>query len=81
MREIFIFVVDRLLYLGAAFFALVCLWNIFSSLKRGYVFINGKKAFRSQDRLGFWLVVFCWAAVSCFFVYLIAAAFRDGTLP
>lgn len=81
MREIIVAIVDRLLYLGAASFAVLCLWNIWRSFSRGYVFINGKTAFRSQDGLGFWLVVISWAAISSFFFYLVATAFKDGSLP
>ena len=80
-RELFISIVDRLLYIGAVLFAVICLWNIWKSFARGYVFINGKKALKAQDGLGFWLAIFTWSGIAVFFLYLVIGAFRDGSLP
>lgn len=81
MHDIIVAIVDRSFYLVGAVFAAVCLLNVYKSFKRGFVYINGKKAFRSEDRLGFWLVTICWIGVAVFIAIRIISAFRDGTLP
>ena len=81
MRGLIIATVDRLLYAGAALFACICIWNIFKYFRRGFVYINGKKAFRSEDRLGFWLVMASWAIIAAFLFWRILSAFQNGSLP
>lgn len=51
---------DVLIRVGCAVAVIYLLWNTCVSLRRGYVFINGKVATRRDESLGFWFGIVCW---------------------
>lgn len=64
-----VFLVDSALVAAAALIVMLCIRAVFVSLKRKYVYINGKKATVEAEPVGFWLVIFSWIALSILFSY------------
>lgn len=59
-KATFLFVLDVLIRMGSAVAVIYLLWNVYASLRRGYVFIYGKVASKIDEPLGYWLGVACW---------------------
>ncbi len=66
-RQTLIMIVDGIVQVAALLFVLLCAKNIFSAMKNRYVFINGKKASRSEEAVGYWLVIVSWIVVLAVF--------------
>lgn len=55
---------DVLMRAGCAIAVIYFLWNVYSSLRRGYVFIYGKVATRHEEPFGYWFGIVCWIGAS-----------------
>lgn len=71
-RSTVVFLVDSALIAAAALIVLLCIRAIFVSLRRRYVYINGKKATVDDEPIGFWLVIISWVVLSVLFSYPVA---------
>lgn len=69
--------VDAAVLVAVWLIALLCIKNIFSALRNKFVFINGKKATRIEEPLGYWLVIFSWLIVFAIFMYLAITNAKD----
>lgn len=74
-RQIIIVIVDALLKFAALLIAFFCAKNVFFALKNKYVFINGKKAMRSEEPWGYWLVILSWLVIVGLFGSFIVSSF------
>lgn len=63
------FFIDSALIAVAALIVIFCVRAIFVSLKRKFVYINGKKATVEDEPVGFWLVIASWLVLSVLFTY------------
>lgn len=68
-RSTILFITDSVLIAAAALIVFLCVRAIVVSIKRRFVYINGKKATIEAEPVGFWLVIFSWAALSVLFSY------------
>ena len=55
---------DVLIRTSGAIAVIYLLWNVYSSLRRGYVFIYGKVATRHDEPFGYWFGIVCWILAS-----------------
>jgi hypothetical protein len=74
-RQTIIVVVDVAVQIAALLIALLCVKNIYSALGNKYVFINGKKATRTAEPVGYWLVMVSWAVVLVVFASVFVSSF------
>jgi hypothetical protein len=51
--------------------------SVFKSLKRGYVFINRQQATKSEEPLGFWLIIMSWVILTVLISVSIAQWFTE----
>lgn len=70
-RSTVIFVIDSFLIAAGAIIVLLCIRAVFVSLRRRFVYINGKKATIEAEPVGYWLVIMSWAGVCALFSYSI----------
>lgn len=70
-REILLIILEVLIRVGFAVWALFCVRYLWRSFSRGHVHINGQPATRQAEPVGFWLVVFALVAVVYFSVHVV----------
>lgn len=68
-RSTFFFFTDALLIAVAGLVVLLCIRAVIVSLRRRFVYINGKKATLEAEPVGFWLVIISWIVLSVVFSY------------
>jgi lipid-A-disaccharide synthase-like uncharacterized protein len=74
-RETIIAIVDVVLQIAALLFVLLCAKKVFFALRNKYVFINSQKATRTEEPLGYWLMIVSWIGVSAVFAYVFVSSF------
>lgn len=66
-RSTIIAIDDVVVQIGALLLVLLCAKNIFAALRNKYVFINGQKATKAAEPVGYWLVIVSWVVVMAVF--------------
>lgn len=57
-------VLDILVRAGCAIAVIYFFWNVYASLRGGYVFIYGKVATKRDEPFGYWFAIVCWVGAS-----------------
>lgn len=70
-RESIVAVTDVVLIIVGVLLIILLIKSVLVSLKRGYVYINGQQATKSDVPLGFWLVILSWIVLALLFSLVI----------